>query len=771
MKLSIAWIFDHIDTPLTGVDIPALITQFGQTTAEIETFYKITVDLADITIAKVTHIQEKSVTVFSAEHNKSFELPARTDAPSDALFLINTIDKPSWVTAQQVGSHRDGLVPQLYCSPEEEKGAWKQKFETTDYIFEIDNKAINHRPDLWGHAGIAREMAAIVKKPLKPLSSMLKEVAVEQSAEHAHASAQNPYAVIIQPNSGCKRIATVYVESITNRPSSIPMMHRLLRVDAKPIDFIVDTTNYVMLDVGQPMHAFDAQALNQQLVVTKASAKEKLELLDDTTIELTADDIVITNGSNAASLAGIMGGKSSSITPYTQSMILESGCFDATTVRKSAAHHKKRTEASSRFEKTLDPNQTVIALERMLFILAQSGIPFKSTAPIVSVGTVAHENQVTVAHSIIDRILGTHVAADKIKNILSPLGFAVVHKSENSEFKITAPTWRAKDIHIPQDIAEEVGRYIGYSTLERTLPKRFMAPFSIHAITTERAIKNHLAYGLHMHEVRQYAFFDESYLLKLQWSPKQTLTVRNGVSENWQRLVTSIIPQLCKAVEDNPNYDHLRFFEWATTWQLSATRHNEQKVLAGIIFDRKQPVDFYVGKQQLQTLFDELKFVVEWVQVTNSSQPWYMPYQSAQLMNDGKVIGTAGKIHPAWAAKIGAGEGFIFELYAQQLVEYHSPIKQLRMPSKYPAIDRDISMMVAASVTVEKVNSIITTADSRITKVLLRDFFQKPEWKDEKSLTFRFIIQDEAKTLTKPEADAIWETVRTKLQAFGATIR
>ena len=299
-----------------------------------------------------------------------------------------------------------------------------------------------------------------------------------------------------------------------------------------------------------------------------------------------------------------------------------------------------------------------------------------------------------------------------------------------------------------------------------------MAPFSVHAINAERTIKNHLAYGLNMHEVRQYAFFDEAYLAKLQWSPEHTLAVGNGVSENWQRLVTSLIPSLCKAVEDNAAYDHVRFFEWATAWQSDAgNKVIEKKVISGIMFDHKQPIDFYAGKIQLQSLFDLLHLSVEWKQLSQPQEPWFMPFQTANIIHDGVIMGTAGKMHPAWSAKFSAGEGFIFELDAQLLLDYHAPIRPLRMSSKYPAIDRDISMLVPHAVTVEQVNRIISAADQRILKVILKDFFHKPEWKDHKSLTFRFVIQDETKTLTKPEADAVWEQVKAKLQTIGATIR
>jgi len=246
MKLSLAWIFDHIDADWKRVDVAQLVGQFNKTTAEIEAFEKITVDLNQFSLGQVQEIKEDCVTVVSSEWKQTIELPLREDVKQELYFVLKKEQGAiRWAHANDWSSSKDCLIPAVYCAEKLCAGGWKKLFEAEDYIFEIDNKSITHRPDMWGHRGVAREVAAILKLPFKSLDDFLLQRPIAQFDTMAQVTAKHPFTINIKDPKACKRFAGLYIEDIEHRPSLLWMAHRLLRVDSKPINAIIDTTNYV----------------------------------------------------------------------------------------------------------------------------------------------------------------------------------------------------------------------------------------------------------------------------------------------------------------------------------------------------------------------------------------------------------------------------------------------------------------------------------------------------------------------------------------------
>ena len=272
-----------------------------------------------------------------------------------------------------------------------------------------------------------------------------------------------------------------------------------------------------------------------------------------------------------------------------------------------------------------------------------------------------------------------------------------------------------------------------------------------------------------MREVYNYAFFDESLLLQLNWQPIDAVAVKNPVSENYRRLVTTLIPGLMKSLQVNNTLESMRFFEWGRSWVQSDTM-SEQATLAGILFDKKE-IDFYTAKAALEQLFTFLEMRVEWQKIDNPDHPWWMPYQTAQLLVNNVVIGTAGKMNPSFLHQIVEGDAFCFELKGDDLLSYIRPQLRYESPSKYPAIERDMSMLIPLRLTVRHIILAIKSVDPRISGIQLIDMFEKQEWIDQRSLTFRFIIQAQDRTLTKDDAEEIWQKVATTVRALGVTVR
>ena len=806
MKISIAWVFDHIDTSSMhgdwqSIDIADLINRFNQTTAEIEHVQKISVNLDALRLAHIQTIDNTTCSVRD-ETGAIHTLPLRNCLEVGQWYLIKHTHPTTWASMQDVGGNRDSLMPALMIQ-ESDTHSWKKQFEQHDYIVDVDNKSITHRPDMWGHRGFAREIAALLHLPLKPFDDFLAPAKIESYDYSSPAHDKNkPWPVrrsfseggtfAIETEKGCSRFAAQPIAAIAYQPSLLWMAHRLARVDARAIDAIVDTTNYVMFDIGQPMHAFDADTLaDNRLIVRQAQKGEQLHLLDGQKIELKSDDMIVSDGEKPVALAGIMGGLHTGVSIATKSIVLEAACFDAVTIRHNAERHKIRTEASARFEKSLDPNQNVYAIRRFIALLRGIALPQDITSTIISLGALPSPKSIEVAHTFIEERLGVSLKPAFILDTLHRLAFEV--QEIKGTYHITIPTFRAtKDIAIKEDIVEEIGRYFGYANIPSQLPMVPSKPADLTSTMRLRTIKQFLAYGCLMRELYNYALYDESFLRTINWQPGKTLTVMDPVSENWQRLVTSLLPNLFKAIAHNAaEHDQLRFFEFGRIWDLSKT-DSEEKKLAGIIFDKKNTVDFYNAKTSLEQLFTLLRLPISWIKVdapnkpsfaqavaksygghgkAMADKPWFTPYQTAVLMHNDKAVGIAGKINPAFLSGITEGDAFIFELDGDFLL-HGAPDAQRYYPvSKYPDVPRDVSVFMPLTAQVDTVLESLQHIDERVVSVDLIDFFEKAEWPDKKALAFHIILRDHHKTMTKDEVDIIWNKIIHVLEKQGATIR
>ena len=353
------------------------------------------------------------------------------------------------------------------------------------------------------------------------------------------------------------------------------MAHRLLRVDARPLNAIVDATNYAMFDWGQPLHAFDANTLSAKtLVVQQAHAGQKLILLDDQDITLVDDDLIISDEKKPLALAGIMGGKETAITEKTSSILVEAASFNASTIRTTAKQHKLRTEASTRFEKNIDPQNNVSGLLRFLNILSTHGILFSMPQELVSLGLDVQPLTISVEHIFIERLLGVFLDSDFIQNVLTSLA-CTVHQEKTARgitYHVQVPTFRStKDILIPEDIVEEIGRFFGFDNIPKKLPALMMRPSNLTRFHRIGILKQFFSTAAAAHEVRNYALYDEEFLQRLSWEPSSIIAIKNPVSSSYYRLVTSLIPHLLKNVYTNATHKGAyNFFEVNKIWDKNA---------------------------------------------------------------------------------------------------------------------------------------------------------------------------------------------------------
>lgn len=778
MKLLLSWIFDHIDASVNDVDVTKIISLFNQKTAEIERAQTITFPFEQLELAQVVSVGDFAVDVTIPQWQlDSVALPPRKDGEINNWYLVYKNDKGyHWATTEQFGSAKPTLLPTMFVDEEIKAGSWKQR-AAQDTIIEIDNKSITNRPDLWGHRGIAREIAALLFAPLKPIETFVKKIDQVTFDHKTNDGAYGAHVAVQTPN--CARLATYTLSECAYQPSRIDMALRLSAIDAKPIDFLVDTTNYVMFDIGQPMHAFDQHKLdNQTLIVRSAHAGEKLTTLDEQQVELREDDLVITDGKKIVSLVGVMGGKDSGISQNTNAVILESGNFDAALIRKSSLLHKKRTEASMRFEKGLDLSQNTLAIERYCQLLDKYDIVYKAAKKMISVGALPEPLTLTVVHSFLEQRLGEELPEKFILNILDTIGFTVSIDSSQDEptYLITVPSWRAtKDITIAEDIVEELGRFWGYNNFKKVLPQVETKIRLFSQTTRERKIQDVLANTLHMNELVSYAFFDEEWLQRFGWQ-RQTkeISASYPVSEHWRRLVSTLMPNLFYAINQNIHeYQQLRFFECARVWHLVSPREIvERKVVAGVFFDETAKKDFYVFKQELETFFYQLKIPVTWHKAPHDQLPWLDEFQTATVMLGDKQLGIAGMINDEWVTKVApSGTMFMFEFDRQLLLDHKTSPIQVKSLSRYPRVRRDFSVFVPRNVVATTIKKQIIQLDDRIENVVMVDFLERNEWPNKRALTVRVILRDDTKTLEKKEIDSLEKLINKRLHLFGAEIR
>lgn len=784
MKLSLSWIFDHLEKDPKDIDVKALLDDFNATSAEIESVRLVNLDPDLFTLVKIKEINKKEIIGQSLELKKDISLPSRLNVQIDSIYLIIKEKKVfRWASLQDLGSEKEGLLTSIFCSEEDLKGSWKKNFEFEDYIIEIDNKSITHRPDMWSHRGCAREFAILLKTKLVPEDYFLSPKPVKHYLTKSPVSSSNPFTIEIQQvseNCGrpCDRFAGLYFRSIENVSSNLEIATRLSRVDSRPINFIVDATNYVMFDLGQPMHAFDADKIKTKKIVARCAFNgEKIKLLDDDEITLTSKDFVISDGPDAISLAGIMGGQTTAVDNSTKSIFLESAHFNPTQIRRTSIRFKKRTESSIRFEKNIDPNQNTYAILRFLKLFEENILTYKAADSVISIGSLAEEKIIRVSYQFIINKIGMKVVPEQIEKILISLGFGFTRTSSNGEiiFNVVVPTFRGtKDITIQEDVLEEVVRFIGYSNIPMRLPHRVMAPFDVSRVMRIRELKNHMSFGIGMHEAESYAFYDESFLKEIGFEPADALIIENPQSENWYRLITSLIPNLLKCVYVNKDKaETMRFYEYNRIWFMEKEQPVESIELAGIFYENKKEIDFYKYKALLTSLWNLLKIKVDWETVKNSNdiELWYDLNQTADILYQGRIIGRAGKINKKILNRIVYGDAFIFELDASFLINIKPPIKEFKPLSKFPEVTLDISLLVDYQLPAVDFLKVIEKASKLIKDVHLIDFFEKEEWKTKKSLTFRFILSDEHKTLTKEDIDKAYSSVKKAVEKLGAEVR
>lgn len=640
--------------------------------------------------------------------------------------------------------------------------------ELDDFILEIDNKSMTNRPDLWGHYGIARELAAIYGKELKPLPAFI-------------APAETPeFPVEIENQKLCRRYAAVAYEGLKNEPSPYWLQLKIWKVGMRPINNLVDITNFIMLATGQPTHGFDKNRVDGGIVVRSADQGEKLELLDGRVLDLTPSDLLICNAKEPMCLAGVMGGKKDSILPETDGMVLELANFDALSVRRTTQRFGARTEASARFEKGLDTQRIDLAMGLADWLIHKilpdaQVVGYRDNYPVKT-----EPKTIEVPVSFLTERLGRKLSSEEVSETLKPLGFVTVF--QDGVFKVTAPSWRSTgDISLPDDILEEVARMIGYEnfdfippmvTLEGAVNQRF--------VDTDRAIREYLAYRCGLQEIFTYPWIDEKYIKAAGLKVEDCLAMATPPSPETGHLRCSLIPGMLESIVTNLRYfDSFSCFELAQVFHHGQTHPSEQA--EALPLQERYLAAAFIGSNPAN-LFREAKGVLEMLPRMTRIEGFSFTQQIKPSWADNKVclnifcgdeiIGSLGLLSPKAArlAGIKRAQVALIELNIEKLKPLPSRENKFEHLPQLPLVEQDLSILIDEKVKWLELEKLVSVMVRRCEFIEEYRGKQIPEGK--KSVMFRVWIGSDEKTLTAEEIEQKMHSIVKRIgKELGGEVR
>ncbi len=636
-----------------------------------------------------------------------------------------------------------------------------------DMILEIDNKSLTNRPDLWGHYGIARELSAIYGSALKPLPQFEKPEGLPA------------YPVSIENPERCRRYAGLVYEGLSSAPSPWWLQLALWKTDVRPINSLVDLTNYVMLSVGQPTHGFDKENVQGEIIVRNARQGETLTLLDGHPLKLTPQDLLICDAAEPIALGGIMGGEKDSILPATTQMILEIANFEPIGVRHSASRHQIRTESAIRNEKGLDTQRVDAAMAvadqliKELFPQARLSAftdtyPAQTKRPVIRVGL-----------SWLITRLGRQLSADEAAAILSPLGFELA--CEAGDLLVTVPSWRATgDVSQKDDVLEEIARMIGYNRFQFippavTLKRAVNQPDML----MERRMREYLAARADMQEVFTYPWVDRHYIEAAGLNPGDCLSLSAPPSPDTASLRPSLVPGMLECVATNLRFmEALRIFECTQVFAPGETHPSE--AAETLPLQRRFLASALVG-QDARLLFREAKGVLEALpryamaesfQFAHIEKPaWADPKAWLNVMSNDQAIGSLGVISlkAARLAGIKRASVVIFELNIEAIRPLPSRSNAYHRLPLFPQVEQDFSVLLDEDTPWQAIR------DSLVSSVKSIDFIEEYRGKQipqgKKSVMFRVRFGSDQGTMTSEQIDEKMNSILKRIKKLGGEVR
>lgn len=786
MFVSINWIKDYVD--LDGLDVKQLIEGFTLSTAEVEEIIVKGEDVQNVVVGEIISVEEHpnskklyllKVDIGSNVCNIVCGAPNVRVGMKVALALAGgRVCGGEIKVATVAGFESEGM-----CCSEKELGLsddnsgimdldtdapngtdLKSIYPIDDIIFEVDNKSLTNRPDLWGHYGIAREFAAITGRELKPLK--LGDISYDGDEK---------VDVTVGREDLVYRYSCIKMDNITLNKSPLDMRIRLYYCGMRGINLLADVTNYIMLEIGQPTHAFNANKISN-IVVTTPAEKMKFTTLDGVERDIDEDTLMIYNGSEPVAIAGIMGGLDSEIVEDTGSVVLESANFDGVSVRKSSSRLGHRTDASARYEKMLDPELTMDAVGRFVE-LVRSIDPGARVASKLTDEYVRKYPPVSISFDkkYVDKYTGIDISNEQIEKTLTALGFGVERSGD--DYTVSVPSWRAtKDVTMKADIIEEITRIYGYDNFEITTTRSPLKPVpNDYGRLEDEEAKDILVKTFGLHEVNSYLWCDGRKCKKLGIDVEDNVKVLNIENSENGNLRNSMLPTLLIDASENKDFaDKYGIFEIGRV--VDGLDENgickERKRLGVVLYDKSgdEKTLYFKAVEIINCLVGEIKQAKVVYNKIAPEHNWQHPKNTAEITVGGKRVGVLCALHPANRAKLDkVAAAVCFEI---DMNDFHAvkanPI-MFREPSTQQSTYYDLSLVLAGNTKYSDIESCwqsLGIKELESAKVI--DTYEKLGIK---SITVRLVFAAMDRTLEMDEVQSWIDSILANLDKIGVVLR
>lgn len=622
----------------------------------------------------------------------------------------------------------------------------------------IDFELTANRGDLLSILGMAYEVGAIYNKKVKPIDLSHKESGEDLSKS---------FTVKVNTEN-CSLFLARKALNVEIKESPDFIKNRLIASGIRPINNVVDISNYVMLECGQPLHFYDADRLGNCIEVRMAKASEKLTTLDEIERDLEDTDIVISDGKRAIGLAGVMGGLDTEIEEDTKNVLIEAAIFDSVKVRKTS---KKivRSEASNRFEKGLDPNRTYMAMERAVKLLEEYASATIQTGTVVYDETEKTEKKVDITTNDINTLLGTSISKEDVLDVFTRLEFE--YKVSGEVITVTVPT-RRLDISIKEDLIEEVGRIYGVDNIVGKLP---VVPMKIGSVDkTERKIRDKMI-SLGLNETLSYVLINDKDVHKYILDEFEELKLLDPMTEERNTLRYSLIPSLYKIYEYNKAHytKDVSIFEVGKGFWKKENQYGEDLKLCSLMtgeyylgINNKKQVDFYIIKGVVEEILDYLGYANRYSFVMPKQEiKEFHPGQVAEINVNGEVVGVIGKIHP----EISKEPVYVFEINLDKLLAKKVSKMKFKEISMYPSVKKDIAIILDKGITADEISKVIKKAGGNLLiNQEMFDVYTNAILGDKKSVAYSLTFGSNSKTLTDEEVNPVVEKI---IEALEKTLK
>ena len=790
MKVSKNWLSDYID--LSSYSDEELFKEINAHVCEIESYKKL-VDATNLTIAKVLDCQMHP----NSDHLHICQVEIRPNEVSQivcgapnvttgvkvicalpgAVLPGNFKIKPSKIR----GVESNGMLCSLQELGIEEKYV-PEEFKNGIYLFNddapvgddplkylgfddtiIDLELTSNRSDLLSIEGVAYDMGATLNKKITPHLPLLHTV-----------STPNPIDVKVETDK-CYKYNARYVSNVTIKESPQWMKARLISSGIRPINNVVDITNYVLIEMGQPLHAFDADSLGNTIVVRQAHDGEKLKTLDTIERELNSDDIVITNGKDAICVAGVMGGLSTEVESTTKNIVLEGAYFDPLSIRKTSTKLGLKSESSIRYERNIDYDRVERALDYAAELMEKYADATVYEEVKRDVRVTLEPKYVSITTKKINSVLGTELEDSYIDELFNRLAYE--YKKNGEVYEIKLPSRRMDLEESPQDIIEDVARMYGYNNIPTTIAKTRDKGYLTYSQKRTRLVRQILAF-MGLNEVVSYSLIAKKDLGLWVKEIKEPVEVLMPLTEDRAVMRQSLLNGVVDAIQYNKarKIDNLALFEIGNVYSKDEENLHLAIALSGVYSHQewkgsKQISDFFLLKGILESLFSKLNFEVSYKPYNEIVS--FHPGRCAEIIHNGHRIGIIGEIHPKVQKELGVEGCVALEISLEDLVTEQLTLKYKSI-NKFPSIQRDLAIVCDKSINAYDIQRVIEKSSKKyLSNISLFDVYTGENvGKDEKSLAFKLTFEDSTKTLETQEVDNVVKNILDHLaKEYNARLR